>query len=121
MKFKIIENKGQTDKKLMVDVINNFNTVTIDGNNYVLHHLSGKKSTPRDRVTSNMLLIPESEIQSGDSIHLSLHKLARDYMNFQQSCKELEEVKWLYIGTGNKLIPISVEEVIQRLVKGQQN
>lgn len=112
------ENKGQTDKQLMVDVINDYNNITINGTDYVLHHLSGKKADKRDRVTSNMLLIPNTPTLSGDKVHTSIHKLARSYKKFESECKQLQAVNWLYIGKGNQLMPITVEEVIQRLVKG---
>lgn len=112
------ENKGQIDKQLMVDVVNNYNNITINGTDYVLHHLSGKKADKKDRVTSNMLLTPNTPTLSGDKVHTSIHKLARIYKKFESECKQLQSVTWLYIGKGNQLMPITVEEVIQRLVKG---
>lgn len=112
------ENKGQTDKRLMVDIINGYSGITINGTDYVLHHLSGRKADPGDRVTSNMLLIPDSPTVSGNAIHKAIHRLARTYSNFRAECEQLQDVKWLYVGTGNQIIPITVEEVIERLVKG---
>lgn len=112
----VLENKGQTDKKLMVDLINDFNDIKIDGTKYVLHHISGEAADPKDRITSNMLLIPDSDIVSGNAIHLRLHKLARDYAAFKRSCEALQKTKWLYIGSGHKLTEISVEEIVERLV-----
>lgn len=112
------ENKGETDKRLMVDVISNFNTVTVNGSEYVLHHINGKKEKPKDRVTSNYLLIPiKYNNLSGDEIHLGLHRIARAYKALDAEVSKLNEIPWLYVGTGHTLIDISAEEVVETLKK----
>ena len=115
------ENKGETDKRLMVDVVNLDGSVKINGCDYVLHHINGEKEKARNRVTSNYLLIPvEHKGASGHAIHMTLHRLARHYKDLDDETKSLNAVPWIYVGAGHKLQEISAEELVDTLKKHLQ-
>ena len=116
------ENKGETDKRLMVDVVNLDGSVKINGCDYVLHHINGEKEKARNRVTSNYLLIPvEHNGVSGHAIHIALHRLARHYKDLEDETKSLDAVPWLYVGAGHKLQAISAKELVDTLKNNLPN